>query len=50
MGNVIKTYRKTTGLEIARQIARSNFGLQRIEDWTLLRGRLLPKPLKSLLT
>jgi hypothetical protein len=38
-GSIIKTYRKSTGLEITQRIARSTVGLQRIKDWTLWKGR-----------
>jgi hypothetical protein len=34
-GSVIKTYGQTTGLEIAKRIAGSPVGLQKIRDWTL---------------
>jgi hypothetical protein len=40
-------YRKSTGLEIAKQIARLTVGLKRIEDWTLWRGRPPPKRKKK---
>jgi hypothetical protein len=33
-----KTFKKTTGLEIVKQIARSTVGLRKIKDWTLWRG------------
>jgi hypothetical protein len=36
-GNVIKTYRKITELEIAKRIARSTVGLGRMMDRTLWR-------------
>jgi hypothetical protein len=32
-------YRKSTGLEIAKRIARYTVGLKRIKDWTLWRGQ-----------
>jgi hypothetical protein len=36
-------YRKSTGLEIAKQIARCTIGLEKIKDWTLWRSRFPPK-------
>jgi hypothetical protein len=47
-GSVIKTYRKSSGLEIAERIARSTIGLQRIKDWTSWKGRPPPKWQKKL--
>jgi hypothetical protein len=37
-GNVIKTYRKATGLEMTKQIARPTVRLCQIRNWTLWRG------------
>jgi hypothetical protein len=37
-GSVTKTYRKSTGLEIAKRNAVSTVGLQRNKDWTLWKG------------
>jgi hypothetical protein len=48
-GNVIQTYRKTTGLEIANQISGSYVASRKIKDWTLWRGRHPPKRKKNLL-
>jgi hypothetical protein len=50
MGNVIKTYRKATGLEIAKRFARSTIGLQRMMDWALWWGRPALKWKKKLHT
>jgi hypothetical protein len=36
-------YKKVTGLEIAKRIARCTVRLQRMKDWTLWRGRPSPK-------
>jgi hypothetical protein len=47
-GSVIKTYRKSTGLEISKRIARCNVGLQRIKDWTLWKVRPPSKRKKKL--
>jgi hypothetical protein len=41
-------YRKPTGLEIAKQIARCTVGLKRIKDWALWRGRPPPKRKREL--
>jgi hypothetical protein len=41
LGNEKKTrglYRKSTGLKIAKRIARCTVGIQRIKEWTLWRG------------
>jgi hypothetical protein len=43
MGNVDTIFRKTTRLESAKRIARSTVGIQKIRNWTLWRGRPLPK-------
>jgi hypothetical protein len=45
--NVNETLRKTTGLEIAKQIVRSTVGLRTIEDRTYWRGRPSPKRKKT---
>jgi hypothetical protein len=42
-------YRKTTGLETAKQIARSSVGLQTIRNWMLWRVQPAPKWKKNLL-
>jgi hypothetical protein len=44
-----KIFRKTTGLEMAKRIARSAVGLRKIKDWTLWRSRPPPKRRKNLL-
>jgi hypothetical protein len=49
-GKVIKTYKKTNGLETAKWIARSTVGIQRMMDWTLWRGQTPPKWKKKLHT
>jgi hypothetical protein len=41
-----KIYRKTTGLEIARRIARYSVGMQTLRDWTSWRGQPPPKSKK----
>jgi hypothetical protein len=41
-----KIYRKTIGLEIARQIARPSVRLRTLKDWTLWSGRPPPKQKK----
>jgi uncharacterized membrane-anchored protein YhcB (DUF1043 family) len=43
----IETYRKTTGLEIAKQIAGSPIRLQHFKIWTLWRGRPLRNEKRS---
>jgi hypothetical protein len=50
LGNEMTTrgiYRKFTGLEIAKRIARCTVGLQRIKDWTTWWGRAPPKRKKT---
>jgi hypothetical protein len=42
-GNVNETLRMTTGLEIAKRIARSTVGLRKMRNWTLWRGRFPPE-------
>jgi hypothetical protein len=42
-GRVIRTYGKTTGVEIAKRIAGLPVGLQKFKDRTMLMGRLPSK-------
>jgi hypothetical protein len=42
-GRKLKVYRKITGLEIVKQIARSHVALRRVKDWTRWKGRPPPK-------
>jgi hypothetical protein len=46
-GNLDTTFMKTTKLRIAKRIAGSPIGLQRIKKWTLWRGRPPPKHKKK---